>query len=88
MGQTPHSKSITFNTSTLRQETSSTSRQVEVYPQDRANAILERAGYSDGQYDLINPKTGIAFSPTDLPFNNLTDGGTATVQISRRGAPA
>ena len=86
MGLTPHSKSIIFNATSLRQETTSTSRQVEVFPQDKANAILERAGYSDGQYDLINPVTGLPFNPTDIPFNALTDGGTAIVQISRRGA--
>jgi len=88
MGLTPQSKSITFNATSLRTETISVSRQVEVFPQERANAVLERAGYADGQFDLINPKTGLPFSPTDLPFNSLTDGGTATVQISRRGQPS
>lgn len=88
MGLTPHSKSITFSAAAIRAETSSTSRQVEVFPQDRANAILEKAGFSDGSFDLINPKNSLPFSPTDLPFNSLTDGATVTVQISRRGSPA
>jgi len=87
MGLTPNSKTVTFN-ATLRAEITSTSRKVEVYQLDTANEVLERAGYCDGSYDLINPVTGLPFSPTAMPYQALTDGGTATVQVSRRNSPS
>jgi len=87
MSQTPHSKTVTFSNAQLRAEVSSTSRTVEVYPQDEAILVLSRLGYADGSYDLISPKTGLPYSPTSLPFNDLTDGGTVTVQVSKRNSP-
>lgn len=87
MASQPHLKKVTFNATALATQVVSTSRSIEVSPQETAGEILSRLGYNDSAYDLVNPITGRPFSIGDLPFNSLTDGGSITVQLSRRNSP-
>ena len=47
---------------------------VEITPQDTASAVLEKAGLSPNDM-LMKPGDQADFGPTDLPFNEVPDGG-------------
>jgi hypothetical protein len=48
---------------------------VEVYAEDTAAAVLEKAGLNSGDYMLMKPGDQADYGPTDLPFADVPDGG-------------
>ena len=48
---------------------------VEVSPQDTASDVLEKAGLSSRDYMLMKPGDQADYDPTELPFDDIPDGG-------------
>jgi hypothetical protein len=48
---------------------------VEILPQDTAAAVLEKAGLEPNSSMLMKPGDEVDYGPTDLPFNEVPDGG-------------
>ena len=73
MGQFPHSKTVTLSNSGDARPT----RQAELFVASTPALLLAQANWT--AFGLVNPKTGMLFSPYSRIFDSVTDGATITV---------